>query len=697
MNRLQSYGFLLVMLMSCVNASAQLQVDANYTPQQLVEDILVGGGVQVSNFQFSGNAEARGYFDGTNSNIGLSNGIIISTGRVADAPGPNGTPISDIGTEFNGVGDPALTAISGSPLGTYDAAFLEFDFVPSSDTVQFNYVFASNEYMLYVGTGVNDVFAFLISGPGIVGEQNVALIPGTTTPVAIDNVNLNTNAQYYVDNENPPGSTVEYNGFTQVFTATAILTPCESYHIRLAIADGGDESFDSAVFLEAGSFASPEVSVNAESNFSTSPTAQELVEGCSSMTLNFERSAPLDAALSIGLTITGSASIGADITNIPTMITFPAGSATTSISFNVLEDGLVEGVEDMTITLDQLNPCATGPPTSVTFTIQDVQPITLTITPDVTFVCPEEYVITVVPTGGYPDYSYGWTGSMETDESITVFPISTTTYNVTVSDECGQSATASTTVSIPDYEPISVAVEDLIVCNGDDATLSSTVTGGLGNITYLWDGSGTDPSYTFSPQSTTTVTLEVTDDCNLSETATATVTVDEVEASFTHQLTGHASVQFTSNTVNVYDFLWDFGDGTGSTRESPDHNYSEEGTYWVTLTVVNANGCETILEDSVTVYPPLHVYIPNTFTPNGDGLNDVFGMVGEGYLYYDLEIFDRWGNRIRFGRFRDDAAWDGTYKGKVVPSDSYIYRIYVQPPIGIEVREAGVLYVLPGE
>ena len=695
MNYQLKYGFLLVMLLFGFQASAQLQVDASYTPQQMVEDVLIGGGVQVSNFQFSGNADARGYFDGTNSNIGLASGIVISTGRASDAPGPNETPISDVGTEFNGSGDAALTAISGSPLGTYDAAFLEFDFVPSSDTVQFNYVFASNEYMLYVGTGVNDVFAFLISGPGIVGEQNVALIPGSTTPVTIDNVNANTNAQYYIDNENPPGPTVEYNGFTQVLTAIAVLTPCETYHIRLAIADGGDESFDSAVFLEAGSFTSPSVSVNAESSFSTPTSA--LVEGCSAMTLTFERSAPLDAPLSVGLTVTGTASVGTDISNIPSMVTFPAGSATTTLSFNVLDDGMIEGIEDMTITLDQLNPCATGPATSVTFTIEDLVPLTTTITPDVTFVCPEEYVITVVPTGGYPDYTYNWSGSVEMDESITVFPISSATYNVTVTDACGQTSNASTTVLIPDYEPLEVSVENVVVCNGDDATLNADVQGGLGNINYSWDGSGSGPIYTFTPQGTTTVTLVVTDDCNLSESATAEVAVDEVQASFTHQLTAHATVQFTSEVVNAMEYLWDFGDGNESTRVSPLHTYDMEGTYFVTLSVTNINGCQTVLEDTVTVYPPLHVYIPNTFTPNNDGLNDVFGMVGEGYLYYDMEIFDRWGNRLRFGRFRDELVWDGTYKGKTVESGTYLYKIWVQPPIGIEVKETGALFVLPGE
>ena len=377
MRELTSY---LVCLMACLFLQAQviaqtLTVDPSYSPQQLIEDVLIGQGVQISNVQFSGNGAARGYFDGSNSNIGLESGVVISTGRAADAEGPNGTPFSDLGTEFNGPGDPDLAAISGSPLGTYDAAILEFDFVPSSDTVQFRYVFASNEYMLYVGTGVNDVFAFLIEGPGISGYENLALIPGTSTAVAIDNVNANTNSQYYIDNENPPGESVEYNGFTQVFTAQAVLTPCETYHIRLAVADGGDWSFDSAVFLEAGSFTSPSISLEAESSFSASGVDEVLVEGCSSMTLTFERSAPYDDPLSVGLTFSGTATAG-DISSIPNTIDFPAGVGVVQISFDALTDG-AEGDETMTITIDQLNPCSTGPATSVTFTIQDPIPLTV--------------------------------------------------------------------------------------------------------------------------------------------------------------------------------------------------------------------------------------------------------------------------------------------------------------------------------
>ncbi|MGB1317520.1 MAG: PKD domain-containing protein, partial [Flavobacteriales bacterium] len=220
------------------------------------------------------------------------------------------------------------------------------------------------------------------------------------------------------------------------------------------------------------------------------------------------------------------------------------------------------------------------------------------------------------------------------------------------------------------------------------------VTGGLGTISYAWDNGSSDSNYTFNPTAETAVTLTVTDDCSLSESVTATVFVDEADVSFTHRLTGHASVQFTTAATNISQYNWDFGDGLGSSRPHPPHTYEEEGTYLVTLTVVNVNGCVEVLEDTVTVYPPLHVYLPNAFSPNGDGINESFGMVGEGYLYYDLQIFDRWGNRLRFGRFKDATAWDGTYKGKPVPADVYVYKIWVQPPIGIGHKESGYIQVL---
>jgi len=242
-----------------------LMVSNNHTPQQLVENFLIGPDVQVSNIQFTGSAQARGYFDGSTSNIGLHSGVIVSTGAVTDAVGPNDSiPETDVGTDFMLQGNSTLTSIMG--FQTYDAAILEFDFQMPSDTFYLRYVFASNEYMLYVGSNVNDAFALLLSGPGIDGEQNLALIPGTQIPVAIDNVNANVNAQYYVDNQVPLGATVAYNGFTQPFTAQANIVPNEWYHIRMAIADGGDGLYDSAIFLLQHSFRGSLIGMNVDSD-----------------------------------------------------------------------------------------------------------------------------------------------------------------------------------------------------------------------------------------------------------------------------------------------------------------------------------------------------------------------------------------------------------------------------------------------
>ncbi len=696
--RISTYCLLVAALsIACFSVSSQtLNVDANYTPQQLVEDVLVGQGVQVSNIQFTGDAASRGYFEGTNSNIGLAGGIIISTGKAVDAEGPNGTPYSDGGTDFNEPGDAALSAISGSTAGTYDAAVLEFDFVPSSDTVQFRYVFASNEYMLYVNQGWNDVFSFFISGPGISGEQNLALIPGTSTAVTIDNVNANTNSQYYNDNENPPGSTVEYNGFTDVFTAETILTPCETYHIRLAIADAGDGDYDSAVFLEARSFATPSVSFTTEASYSFSSDNYEFVEGCSSVTLTFERSAPYDNPFSVGLIINGNVTVGTDISNIPSIVDFAPGQATTIIEFDVLEDGVVESIENMTIELDQPS-CGNTPNTYIEFTIEDATPLEISVSPSVTFICPEEYEIVVTTTGGQPPFEYNWSGLAETGSSVSVFPLETTVYNIVATDGCGFTASASVEVNTSGYEPLEVTTTDIMVCNGDVALLEATATGGRGNITYLWNGTGTDSSYSFLPTESTTVDLVVTDSCGITEETTSSVIVDQVNASFDHELVEHDAIQFTNTTENTHHVVWDFGDDSTGTSLNPRHTYVEPGTYMVLLTVTNLTGCEDTVSHEITVYPPLHVYIPNSFTPNGDGLNDSWGIVGEGYLYYDLEIYNKWGQRLHLGRFTDANAWDGKTNGNPVPADAYVYKIIALPPVGMEVRETGVVFVLTGE
>lgn len=680
-------------------AFGQLVIDATLTPQELVEDVLVGQGVEVSNFQFTGNVEARGYFDGSNSNIGVSEGIILSTGRVVDAPGPNeiGT-IPDDGTDFGGPGEGVLSSIS--QLQTNDAAILSFDFIPTSDTIQFRYVFASNEYIQWVDNSFNDVFAFLISGPGIMGEENVALIPGTTTPVSINTINDEDFSQFYIDNGDEEGetggATVNYNGFTTVLTATAIVQACETYRIRLAIADGGDGTIDSAVFLEAGSFSSPSISIDGQSNYSVSSSALELVEGCSELTLTFERTEPFTDALNVDLIFTGQVQNGIDITNIPTNISFASGQSTTTISFDVLEDNVAEGTETMRIELDLQNDCGNNQDSYIEFSILDAFPMSLSITPDPPPAdCPQESTIDLTIADGYQPYEIEWTNSSETDESITVFPFATTTYTATVTDACGFTETADHTITLLTYQVLGVSVDDVVACEGEPVTLTANVSGGRQPLTYQWPDGSNGQTYTYTPVESETITFEVTDDCNITESDTPRVEVTTVEVDFTSQLIDHATVVFTPETRNVFNFEWDFGDDSTSTEEIPTYEYQEAGDYIVTLTVIDRDGCEAEVVDTVTVYDPLRVYIPNAFTPNGDSLNDWFGVIGQGYLWYDMEIADRWGNIILSDRFTDQNAWDGKMNGRLVPQDIYVYKVWVEPPIGIEVKEVGVINVLP--
>ncbi len=257
--------FTLIFLFS-ITSSAQLILNPALTPTQLV-NLLTGPGVSVSNIVYTGNAVQRGGFTAAGTNLGIANGIVLSTGDINDGVGPNLYDSS--GVDLFGPGDSVLDTIAGAVTG--DAAILEFDFVPQNDTVSFRYVFASDEYPEYVCSTFNDAFVFHISGPGIVGSQNMAIIPGTAVPVTINTVNsgtpgANANAgstcvltysAYYVNNVG--GATLEYDGLTTVLTALAVVTPCQLYHLRIAIADAGDRVWDSAVFFEAGSLSSSPV------------------------------------------------------------------------------------------------------------------------------------------------------------------------------------------------------------------------------------------------------------------------------------------------------------------------------------------------------------------------------------------------------------------------------------------------------
>lgn len=216
---------------------------------------LIGNDVQISNITLNcyTNAAAPSIasYNAGLTNLGLTQGILLTSGNAFLATGPNN--LGGAGACTNMPGDVQLNTISAAT--THDACIIEFDIVPNCDTLRMKYIFASEEYPEYVNS-YNDVFAFFITGPGFTPNTNIALIPGSNTAVSIYNVNNGTantgpciNCTYYVNNIG--GNDMQYDGQTTILQTKIGIVLGASYHLKIAIADAGDCVLDSGVFLEA--------------------------------------------------------------------------------------------------------------------------------------------------------------------------------------------------------------------------------------------------------------------------------------------------------------------------------------------------------------------------------------------------------------------------------------------------------------
>lgn len=505
-------------------AQAQLTVQGGQTPQQLVQNVLLSPGVIVSNIQFSGSPTQIGSFDGQNSNIGIGSGVIISSGDIINAPGPNN--LTSAGSSLLGPGDADLESLTNNT--TEDAAILSFDFVAFNDTVEFNYVFASEEYPEFVNSSFNDVFGFFITGPGYPTATNIALIPGTGLPVTIDNVNDGNNAQYYIDNTS--GASVQFDGFTVKLKALAIVQPCSTYTIKIGVADVGDGAYDSAVFLEAGSFNSGNANVTISANAVTNVNDSLIVEGCVDGVVAFVRSGGLNDTTIINFNVGGSATNGTDYAQIPDSVVFYPGDTLVLITIDALFDGIAEGNENVVITLAPINQlCSNLPPQSVSIVITNVNPIVATITPSNPTTSPCTPVqLTASATGGFGPYTYTWDNGLQGVPDQLVNPDQTTTYQVTISDSCGTPVgTTDVTVTVVSNNPIlaTISINDTTVCDGP-ISFAATGTGGQGTLFYSWSTGDTTQALTVNPDQTTSYTITISDSCgNTVGTETVTITV----------------------------------------------------------------------------------------------------------------------------------------------------------------------------
>ena len=494
-----------------VPVHAQMTVSTSMTPAQLVQNVLLGGGVTVSNIKYNGvNSPATpqpgsGSYTAVPGSFAIEQGLILTSGLANSIPGPEpGINSDNLGTGS----DPDLLAIINqlNPGGSSnDKAVLEFDFVPTGDSVKFNYVFASEEYPGFnCSPSFNDVFGFFISGPGITGPysnnaMNIALVPGTSLPVSIANIHGAdggfgcgpANAQYYVTNTG--GNTVIFGGYTTVLTAMAEVICGQTYHIKLAICDAGDSSYDSAVFLQAGSFASTGQIVPSltTSGAGLSVNDSTLFEGCGVIPFNFYRMGDTSVVDTVNFVISGTSTAGVDYyPPLPTQIIYEAGDTVFTVPLTVPYDA--DGLETIEIHITQNIQCSgTQVISDFTFYIDQYPPLQL-VTDDVNGLCGQSYDIGPQVTGGTGLYSYLWSTG-DTSATINVQVDTTTTFHVTVMDTCSVPAVLdSITVFIPAYAPMGVTAspDTAIACLGNADIMAVSTVGGNGTYTYEWTVNG---------------------------------------------------------------------------------------------------------------------------------------------------------------------------------------------------------------
>ncbi|WP_336367055.1 choice-of-anchor L domain-containing protein [Marinobacter sp. C2H3] len=250
------HALLTGILLTAAQSASALVIDSSSTDGSVLAGAILGSGVTISNVSYTGGSNQAGQFSDGQSVLGIDSGLIMSTGSIFGAPGPNSTSsyTGNIGTG-GGSGDSDLNGLISQ--STDDAAVLSFDFTSSTDSLFFSYVFASEEYNEYVNSSYNDVFAFFVDG------QNIALAPDGQA-VSINNVNcgnpysgVGPNCDAY--NNNADGSAtynIQYDGFTDKLIASITGLSAGLHNMKIALADAGDSALDSAIFIEGGSFSS---------------------------------------------------------------------------------------------------------------------------------------------------------------------------------------------------------------------------------------------------------------------------------------------------------------------------------------------------------------------------------------------------------------------------------------------------------
>lgn len=559
---------------------------------------------------------------GDNSDLGLGNGLLLTTGNAITAVGPNDSNGSFLG-DLGQPGDIDLDVIStlfGNGELSQDACVIELDVFVNTNELSFEYVFGSEEYPEFVNEIFNDIFAFLISGPGITGipelddQENIATIPGTNTFVEINSINNQLNWEYYRNNQD--GLSVQYDGLTSDFlgskkslTARATVEPCNTYHLKLAIADRGDGVYDSGVFISELSGGSPAIIAQFNNGI------EYLVEDCSNepdqVIFTFDN--PLDNSFTYNVVIGGSATPGLDYQlDVPAQLTFEPGLNEIIFPITVLSDlDDMEGSENIIISLTNDFGCGLVELASLEIIIEDELVVDINDGADTLRVCAGGSATLMVDGAS----SYFWTPVSIFDNPTSATPVVTPAMSqwIFVEGQVGNFCMDTDSIFLEVLDPLIDINEDTIAtCQTQSVLLEATNNTNGQSISWSPTTGLDDPnsaSTLANPQFTTqyVATMDLGFGCTVADTVLVQVDFFNV-LELTNDTTicenfGVTLAGLTNPNITTTTYAWTPEDGLDDpSSPTPTAFPDVTTTYELTATTTNATCTETNTV-TITVLP----------------------------------------------------------------------------------------------
>ncbi|PKF75001.1 choice-of-anchor L domain-containing protein [Chryseobacterium sp. PMSZPI] len=725
-----------------IDVNAPGYTPSGFTIDKLVKDVLISSGTNtcvapsITNVKITPNQgvsntdRAWGYFHKGTTNFPFKDGVVLSTGIARKAG--NNLESSTLSDTNGGGSDPDLAQAVGVAANKLnDAVLLEFDFIPTTSQIKFNYILASEEYNKSFECSYADAFAILLKPTSGGAYTNMAILPNGAGPVSITNIHPAAlgcgavNEQYFGGYNPQPNIVTNFNGRTVPLTATATVTPGQEYHFKMVVADYNDRLYDSAVFLEGGSFnigvellnpsgtALP-AEINVCDNVPQVITAS--VSGANLLYQWFYNGTPIPGATTNTITAVqpGTYSIEVSVPGNPC-----PGKA--SIKIN---GGTTPQAQNATLLL-----CAT--PDITTFDLSTIIP-SISTTPGAIFkfyenqadataqnnnniqnilnyngnngqilyvvvsnggfcsklvelkllkeetpkaglkssrvkVCPGE-TVTLTAEGGT---TYLWSNFPGTGNTQTVTLFQTTTFTVYAIGAKGCKSLNPASVTVEVIPEITSPLTDIEMCLGDRVTLDA---GAGPNYKYIWNTGAT------------------TQKINVDQWGIYTVEIDNglCKKTFKVKVMGAATPFFTAmNYDGVKKSLTVTAENPPMNNMPSSLEYSiDNGVSWQQSNVFSGlldNTNYTILVRRVGTHCVGTIdfftfLINNIITPNEDGINDTLDLKSFGrFQNFTGSIYDRYGVEV-FRFSKDTPVWNGTVEGKKLPTATYWYKFNFEYP-----------------